>query len=77
MGEDCVGINHVAPWRRMAVIYIPLAFFANRYFGITGIFAAYAIANVVTGGGAYLGARASVQQQCDAHAQPIIVTETA
>jgi putative MATE family efflux protein len=62
---------------RMAVIYIPLAFIADRFFGITGIFAAYAIANVVTGIIAYVWARASVQEQCDAHAEPLIVSETA
>ena len=62
---------------RMAVIYLPLAFVANRYFGITGIFAAYALANIVTGILAYAWARASVQEQCDAHAEPLIVSETA
>lgn len=62
---------------RMAVIYIPLAFIANHYFGVAGIFAAYAVANVITGIVAYIWARASVQQQCDAHVPPIIVTETA
>ncbi len=62
---------------RMAVIYIPIAFVANRYFGIAGIFAAYAIANIVTGMIAYAWARASVQEQCDAHASPVIVSETA
>ena len=62
---------------RMAVIYIPLAFIADRFFGITGIFAAYAFANVVTGIIAYVWARASVQEQCDAHAEPLIVSETA
>jgi putative MATE family efflux protein len=60
---------------RMAVIYIPLAFIANRYFGIAGVFAAYAIANVVTGVFAYAWARASVQEQCNKHATPVIVSE--
>lgn len=62
---------------RMAVIYVPLAFIADRFFGITGIFVAYTIANIVTGLVAYTWARASVQEQCDAHAEPLIVTETA
>jgi Na+-driven multidrug efflux pump len=61
---------------RMAVIYVPLAFIANRYFGITGIFASYTVANIVTGIIAYAWARASVQEQCDAHAEPLIVSET-
>jgi putative MATE family efflux protein len=62
---------------RMAVIYIPLAFVANRFFGIAGIFASYALANIVTGMIAYAWARASVQEQCDVHAEPVIVSETA
>jgi putative MATE family efflux protein len=62
---------------RMAVIYLPLAFIGERYFGITGIFVAYAIANIFTGLIGYTWARASVQEQCDAHAEPLIVTETA
>ncbi len=62
---------------RMAVIYVPLAFIAERFFGITGIFVAYAVANIVTGLVAYTWARASVQEQCDVHAEPLIVSETA
>jgi Na+-driven multidrug efflux pump len=61
----------------MAVIYVPIAFVAERYFGIMGIFGAYAIANILTGVVAYVWARASVQEQCDAHAAPLIVAETA
>ncbi len=61
---------------RMALIYVPLAFVANRFFGITGIFVAYAFANIVSGVIAYIWARASVQEQCDAHAEPLIVVET-
>ncbi len=62
---------------RMALIYIPLAFVAERFFGITGIFVAYAFANIVSGVIAFTWARASVQEQCDLHAQPRIVVETA
>lgn len=62
---------------RMALIYIPLAFVAERFFGITGIFVAYAFANIVSGVIAFTWARASVQEQCDLHAQPRIVAETA
>jgi len=61
---------------RMALIYVPLAFVANRFFGITGIFVAYAFANIVSGVIAYIWARASVQGQCDIHAEPLIVAET-
>lgn len=61
---------------RMAVIYLPIAFVSNLFFGMAGIFAAYAIANIVTGAIAYLWARSSVQEQCDMHGTPIIVTES-
>ncbi len=61
---------------RMAIIYVPLAFVAERIFGITGIFVAYAFANIVSGIVAYAWARASVQEQCDAHAEPLIISET-
>ena len=61
---------------RMAVLYIPLAMVGKHFFGITGIFVAYAIANVVTGIGAYMWARSSVKEQCDRHEEPVLVTET-
>ncbi len=61
---------------RMAVIYIPLAIVAERYFGIAGIFGAYAIANVVSGILAYQWARSAVQEQCDKHEAPVLVMET-
>ena len=61
---------------RMALVYVPLAFVANRYFGITGIFVAYAFANIISGVIAYIWARASVQEQCDIHAEPLIVAES-
>ena len=56
---------------RMVVIYVPLAFIADRFYGVTGIFAAYMIANIVTGAISYVWARSSVQGQCDAHNVPI------
>ncbi|HNP62906.1 MAG TPA: MATE family efflux transporter [Woeseiaceae bacterium] len=34
---------------RMIVLYLPVAFILQRFFGIAGIFAAYALANLVTG----------------------------
>lgn len=61
---------------RMAIIYVPIAYVANIYFGIAGIFAAYAAANIITGIVAYAWARASVQAQCDLHETPVIVAET-
>jgi MATE family, multidrug efflux pump len=59
---------------RMVVIYVPLAFVAEKYFGVAGVFAAYAIANIVSGVFAYLWAYASVQEQCDKHARPVLDT---
>jgi len=53
---------------RMVVIYLPLAFVAEKFFGVAGIFAAYALANVITGVISYLWARSSVAEQCDKHA---------
>lgn len=53
---------------RMMVLYVPMAFLAERFFGIAGIFAAYAAANVVTGILSYAWARVSIQGQCDIYA---------
>jgi putative MATE family efflux protein len=55
---------------RMVVIYIPLAFVADRLFGVAGIFGAYMAANIITGIVAYAWAMASVQEQCDLNAAP-------
>ena len=58
---------------RMVIIYLPLAFVGNRYFGINGIFAAYAVANIITGVLAFAWARSSVPAQCTAHEAPAII----
>ena len=55
---------------RMVLLYLPLAFIADRAFGVAGIFGAYMAANVITGVLSYLWARASVQGQCDQYARP-------
>jgi len=34
---------------RMIVLYLPLALIGTRWFGIAGIFGAYAIANILSG----------------------------
>ena len=60
---------------RMAVIYVPIAYVANKLFGMEGIFAAYALANIITGVIAYTWAKASIQGQCDAHESPVLATE--
>lgn len=48
---------------RIAVLYIPVALIAMQFFDIAGIFAAYAIANIVSGLGAYLWARRAVRSR--------------
>jgi len=53
---------------RMVIIYLPLAFMLQRFFGVTGVFVAYAVANAITGVVSYFWARSSVQEQCDANA---------
>ncbi len=49
---------------RIAVLYIPIALIAMPFFDIAGIFAAYAIANIVSGIGAYAWARSTVRHRC-------------
>ena len=63
---------------RIAVLYIPLALIGMKLFGIAGIFAAYAIANVVSGIGAYAWARSTVRKRCASRDRvaPDPVTET-
>ncbi len=47
---------------RILVLYVPLALVAKQFFGVTGIFAAYALANIFTGAFAYAWARGTVRQ---------------
>ena len=61
---------------RMVVLYLPLAWAGDHFFGVAGIFGAYAVANVVTGIASYAWARSSVQEQCDAHVTPVAVSES-
>lgn len=74
MGRPLPGV--VVSLSRMGVLYIPLALIAQPFFGIAGIFGAYAVANLVTGFGSYVWARSVVQGQCDKHQMPVLVTET-
>lgn len=53
---------------RMMVLYVPLALVFQQWFGVAGIFAAYAIANVATGALSYVWARRSTHQLCEAPA---------
>ena len=49
---------------RIVVLYIPVALIAMQFFDIAGIFAAYAVANIVSGIGAYVWARSTVRSRC-------------
>ena len=66
LGKPMPGV--VVSLLRTIVIYVPLAIVANHWFGIPGIFGAYAVANVVTGIVAYTWARRVVGQQCQREA---------
>lgn len=69
MNASFNGLGHPMPGvyislGRIVVLYVPLALIGMRLYGIAGIFAAYAIANVVSGIGAYVWARRSVRLLC-------------
>ena len=69
MNASFNGLGHPMPGVyislcRIVVLYVPLALIGMRLFGIAGIFAAYAIANVISGIGAYVWARRSVRLLC-------------
>lgn len=49
---------------RMIVLYVPLAMLGRHYYDIAGIFAAFAIANILSGIIAYVWAGYSVRQRC-------------
>jgi len=73
MNASFNGLGHPMPAvyisvGRIVVLYLPLAFIVMRLFDIAGIFAAYAIANIVSGIGAYVWARSTVRRRCAAHA---------
>ena len=61
---------------RMIVLYVPLAILMQKLLGMAGIFATYAFANFVSAVIAYAWAKRSVQEQCDKHVSPILVSET-
>ncbi len=49
---------------RILVLYVPLAIIGSQLYGLVGIFAAYAIANIVSGIGAYIWARNTAHSLC-------------
>jgi Na+-driven multidrug efflux pump len=50
---------------RILVLYVPLAMLGVRLYGIVGIFAAYAVANVLSGLLGYVWARRKAHRLCD------------
>jgi putative MATE family efflux protein len=50
---------------RMSLMYLPLAILGRHWFGIAGIFGAYAIANVLTGLLSYVWAQRTARSLCD------------
>ena len=50
---------------RILALYVPLAFVGKMLFGIVGIFAAYAIANLVAGTLGYVWAQRNARRLCD------------
>ena len=84
MNASFNGLGHPMPGVvisvcRIVVLYVPLALLGMRMFGIAGIFAAYAIANVISGIGAYVWARRTVFRYCNFGAdaeEPVTNTPT-
>ena len=58
LGKPMPGV--VVSLMRTILLYVPLAMVARHFFGITGIFAAYAAANVITGFVAYAWVKKTV-----------------
>ena len=50
---------------RILVLYVPLAILGEQLFGMVGIFAAYAIANILSGTLGYFWARRSAHKLCE------------
>lgn len=74
MGKPMPGV--AISLARLVGLYLPLALLGDRWLGVPGIFAAYTVANVVSGFSAYSWAKRSVQEQCRKHGPPVLVTET-
>ncbi len=62
LGKPMPGV--VVSLLRTIILYVPLALIAEYYFGMIGIFAAYAAANVFTGFVAYAWAKRTVHSLC-------------
>jgi len=49
---------------RILVLYVPLAILGMRFYGIAGIFTAYAVANIVSGIFGYYWAKTNAHRLC-------------
>ncbi len=70
MNASFNGLGHPLPAvgisaGRIIVLYVPLAIAGMQFFGAVGIFAAYSIANIITGVVAYEWAKRAVRRQCN------------
>jgi putative MATE family efflux protein len=50
---------------RILVLYVPLAMLGMKFYGIVGIFGAYAVANILAGLFGYVWARRRAHRQCE------------
>ena len=50
---------------RILVLYVPLAFAGKALFGTTGIFGAYAVANILSGILGYFWAKTNAHRLCE------------
>jgi len=53
---------------RIMFVYVPLAWIGREWFGVAGIFGAFALANVLSGALGYFWARATAHRLCEAEA---------
>ena len=67
LGKPMPGV--IVSLMRIAVLYVPLAIVAAHYFDVIGIFAAYTVANIVTGVFSYVWAERIVKRQCLAYSR--------
>lgn len=63
LGKPMPGV--VVSLMRTILLYVPLALLGQHYYDIAGIFAAYTLANIVTGVIAYRWVKRTVQRLCD------------
>jgi putative MATE family efflux protein len=63
MGKPMPGV--VVSVMRTVVLYVPLALVGRHFFDITGIFVAYAAANIITGIVAYAWVKKTVRELCN------------